>query len=497
MTELTSGEPAAYDMVIDGESVTSSSGERFEIEYPYTREVWATVPNGTAEDIDRAVAAARRCFESDEWQSLSATDRGKLLHDFADTIEEHSEELATLDTHGNGKLLREMQGQAEGLPDWFRYFAGLADKVHGKTIPIEQQRMFTFTRREPYGVVGAITPWNSPLTLALYKIAPAIAAGNTVVLKPSEVSPVSTIRLVELASEAGLPDGALNVVTGFGEPGAALTNHADVDKISFTGGLETGSKVAQTGGERIVPVTLELGGKSPNIVFEDADFDEAVTGAVKGIFAAAGQSCIAGSRLFLHEPIHDEFVDALVERAEAIELGDPIDPDIEMGPIAFEDQFEKIDQYVNIAREEGATVVTGGEPRDDLPGGLFYPPTVLTDVSNDMRIAQEEVFGPVLSVIPFEDESELVEMANDSEYGLAAGVWTNDLRRAMRMTEAIKAGVVWVNTYRKSSFTTPSGGYKKSGIGREKGVEGIEEYLQTKSVWIETEGEVSDPFKFI
>jgi aldehyde dehydrogenase (NAD+) len=489
-------EDRTFEQIVDGEPRGSASGDRFDVVYPYDREAWTTIPRGTPEDVDDAVAAARRRFESDAWQGLSATERGELLFALADELEAHAEELAELETLSNGKLIREMRGQAESLPGWYRYYGGLADKIQGGTMPIEQEGFFTYTRPEPYGVVAAITTWNSPLSLATYKIAPAIAAGNTVVLKPSELAPLSSIRLVELAHEAGFPPGALNVVTGFADVGAALSGHEDVDRVALTGGPEAGAAVARAAGENIVPVTLELGGKSPNIVFPDADLDNAVTGAIKGIFAASGQTCIAGSRLFLHESIADEFLDRLVERTEAIDLGDPLDPDTEMGPIVSESQYEGIREHVRGALDEGATLLTGGEERD-VPEGWFYPPTVLADVTNDMRIAREEVFGPVVAVLTFSDEEEVVEKANDSEYGLAAGVWTNDLRRGHRMADELEAGVVWVNTYRKSSFTMPFGGFKKSGIGVEKGIEAIDEYLQTKSVWIETDGEVSDPFRLV
>lgn len=486
-----------YDMIVNGEAVEAANGDRFDVEFPYTGETWATVPNAGSEAVDDAVAAAKACYESEEWQSLSATDRGKLLYSLAEVLEDHVDELGRLESLSNGKLFTAMRGQASALPDWYRYYAGLADKVMGTTVPCEDDRMFNFTLKEPYGVVGAITPWNSPLMLATYKIAPAIAAGNTVVLKPSEITPISAIRLAELTREAGWPDGTLNVVTGFGEPGAAITEHEDVRKVAFTGGQETGSLVGSAAGEGIKPVTLELGGKSPNIVFPDADLENAVTGAIKGIFAATGQTCIAGSRLFLHEDIEEEFMARLSERTETLRLGDPFDEETEIAPIAFEGQFEKVQHYVDIAKEEGATLVTGGEPRDDLPGGLFYPPTIFTDVDNDMTIAQEEVFGPVLSVLTFNSEDEVVEKANDIDYGLASGVWTNDIRRGIRMSQRIEAGVVWINTYRKSSFTTPFGGYKESGVGIEKGVEAIDGYLQTKSVWMEMEGEVSDPFRLV
>lgn len=481
-------EAREYGLYIDGEQRTPTERAEIDITFPLTGDSWATVPQGTWADVQTAVTSAHRRFESDSWQGLTATERGELLFDIADVIEEHVEELARLETLGNGKLLSSTRSQVESLPEWFRYYGGLADKVSGRVPSSTDTSLFNFTRREPYGVVGAITPWNSPLKLATYKIAPALAAGNTLVLKPSEESPVSTIRLAELAREAGLPAGALNVVTGFGDVGAAITDHDDVRKIAFTGGLETGKQVGSAAGSQIVSVVLELGGKSPNVVFPDAEFKAAVDGAITAIFAAAGQSCIAGSRLFLHESIHDEFVDALVSKVEQLTVGDPFDEATDIPPIATADQFEKIEQYVDIAREEGATLVTGGEPADHENHQLLYEPTVFTEVTNDMRIAQEEVFGPVLSVIPFETEDEVIELANETNYGLAAGVWTSDLDRAMRFTEEIEAGTVWVNTYRELSFETPFGGYKKSGIGREKGTEAIDEYLQSKSVRIKRLG---------
>lgn len=471
-----------YDMFVDGGHVEATSGNRFAVEYPYTREQWATVPRAGPDDVDRAIGAARETFESEAWQSLTATERGELLYALADIIDGRIDELAPAESLGNGKPLAESEGQITSLATRLRYYAGLADKITGDTIPVDADDTFTFTRREPYGVVGAITPYNSPLSLSGFKIPPAVAAGNTVVLKPSEETPVSSILLAELAAEAGWPDGVLNVVTGMGETGAALTGNADVDVVTFTGGVETGRKVAEAAGRNLTPVLLELGGKSPNIIFPDADLDAAVGGAIRGIFASAGQTCVAGSRLFLHDDVHDEFLDRLVERAEEMVLGDPFEEDTDVGPVISADAKSRIQRFVDGALEEGATLLTGGSPRDDLQGGLCYPPTVLADVTDEMEVACDEVFGPVLSVLSFEAEDEALERANDTSYGLAAGVWTNDVSRALRFTEELEAGNVWVNTYRQLSMTTPFGGYKDSGIGRENGIEGIEEFLQTKSV---------------
>ncbi|MFB6121930.1 MAG: aldehyde dehydrogenase [Haloferacaceae archaeon] len=490
------GSPTTYCMYIDGESVPASTSAVREVRFPYTGETWATVPEGGPADVESAVAAARRCFESDEWQSMTATDRGELLHAFADELETHADELGRIGTLSNGKLHREMRSQAASLPEWYRYYAGLADKVEGRTLPVEEPGTFNFTLREPYGVTGAITSWNSPLMLLTYKLAPAIAAGNTVVAKPSEVTPVGTIRLAEIASEAGFPPGAFNVVTGGGDVGSALTSHADVAKLAFTGGVEAGEAVGSAAGGRAAPVTLELGGKSANVVFADADLDAAVAGVVKGIFAASGQSCIAGSRLLVQGEIHDEFVERLVDRAEDIRLGDPFDEGAQMAPIVTEDQCRSILADVERGIEEGATLRTGGDRRTVGPCDRFVPPTIFTDVDNDMHVASEEIFGPVLSTLSFEDEAEAVEIANDSRFGLAAGVWTGDLQRALRVVPELEAGVVWVNTYRRSSYTTPFGGYKRSGVGREKGQEAIDEYLQTKSVWMDSDPGVDDPFDF-
>jgi aldehyde dehydrogenase (NAD+) len=471
-----------FELVVgDG---TIATEEIIDVVFPYTGATWATVPSATPDVVDAAVTAAHEAFVDDDWGGLTQTERGRLLGEVADAIDADAATLARLETLGNGKPVTSTLAQVHGLANRIRYYAGLADKIQGETIPVDRPGLRAHTQREPYGVVAAITPWNSPLALAGYKLGPALAAGNTVVLKPSEFTPVSSIRLAAVLREAGLPPGVVNVVTGDGTAGAALTSHPGVDAVSFTGGVETGRKVGRTAGERITPAVLELGGKSPNVVFPDADVDAAVEGAVTAIFAAAGQTCIAGSRLLLHESIHDTFVDQLVERAEAIRLGSPLDPATEMGPIATAPQFETIQRYVDVAREEGATVVTGGAPVSAEQ--LLYPPTVLTGVENDDTVACEEVFGPVLSVLTFEDEADALAKANDTEFGLAAAVWTENVRRANRLADRLEAGVVWLNTYRQLSFTTPFGGYKQSGVGRENGTEAIGEYVQTKTVWTET-----------
>lgn len=485
-----------YDHYIAGEWATPADGGYFSSVNPTTGQPWYQAALGTRADIDRAVTTARRAFETPSWCDLSQTARGGLLRRLGDIIGDNAEELAKTETLDNGKLLREMCSQLAGIPEYLYYYAGAADKLHGEVIPANSNKLLNYTKREPVGVVGAITPWNSPLMLTISKIAPALAAGNTVVIKPSEHTSASLLKLVPLFEQAGFPPGVVNVVTGYGaEAGDALVQHPQVAKISFTGSTATGSSIAATCGSRFVPVTLELGGKSPNIVFDDADTDNAAMGIVAGIFAAAGQTCIAGSRVFLQRGVYQEVLDKVAARAATIKIGDPLSDETELGPVAFAEQRDKIEEYVQLGRDEGGKVLHGGARPDLDLGGYFYPPTVFVDTDNSMRICQEEIFGPVLTVMPFDTEDEVVALANDSSYGLAAGVWTRDLARAHRMTSTLEAGTVWVNTYRAMSPMSPRAGFKDSGMGVEHGTEVLREYTRLKSVWVNTDEQPArDPF---
>jgi aldehyde dehydrogenase (NAD+) len=484
-------------MLIGGERVDAASGEHFESFNPFTGKPWALIPRGTPADVDRAVAAARAAFQDSAWRDLTATQRGVLLHRLGDLVAAHADELAEFETRDNGKLINEMSAQLHYLPQWFHYFGGLADKIEGRVIPIDRPGMFNFTLEEPLGVVAAITPWNSPLMLGGWKLAPALAAGNTFVWKPSEHASVSALELARLVAEAGFPPGVVNIVTGFGhEIGDALVGHKHVAKVAFTGGDATGARVYETAARGVKPVTLELGGKSANIVFADADFDNALKGVVSGIFAATGQTCVAGSRALIQRSICDEFVERFVAFAKTAKMGDPLNRATQVGPITTRAQYQKVLDYIEIAKHEGARCVLGGGPAKlpECGDGWFIEPTVFVDVTPDMRIAQEEVFGPVLGIIPFDDDVVAIAIANNSLYGLAAGVWTKDIGRCLKMAKRIEAGTVWINTYRVSSYLSPFGGYKRSGFGRESGLFAIREYLQEKSVWIDTSGQTPNPF---
>jgi aldehyde dehydrogenase (NAD+) len=488
---------ARYRLYIDGAEADPASGAWFDTYDPYTGKPWTQIPQGNAEDVDRAVRAAHRSFSEGPWAQLTASQRGALLHRLGDLVAREAKRLAELEVRDNGKLIAEMQAQLNYLPQWYYYFGGLADKIQGAVIPLDKKGYFNFTRNEPLGVVAVITPWNSPLLLATWKLAPALAAGCTVVIKPSEFTSASTLEFARLFEEAGFPPGVVNVVTGFGqEVGVPLVEHPLVRKIAFTGSDATGRRISELAARNFKHVSLELGGKSPNIVFADANMEDAINGAISGIFAASGQTCIAGSRLLLEDSIHDAFLERLVALARTARMGNPMDPGTQVGPITTQPQYRKVLEYIDLARSEGARLVLGGNAatRPECGTGWFVEPTVFAGVDNRMRIAREEVFGPVLSVIRFRSEEEAVEIANDSRFGLGAGVWTSDMGRAHRMAERIQAGIVWVNCYRAVSYMSPFGGYKDSGIGRENGMDAIRDYMQVKSVWISTGAAVANPF---
>ena len=486
-----------YRMYVGGEWIDAGSGDVFESDNPYLGEPWALIPRGTAADADRAVRAAHAAFTSGEWPRLTASKRGALLRRLADLVTQRSVALAETEVRDNGKLYAEMSAQTAYMAQWYHYYGGLADKIEGAVLPTDKPETFNYTRYEPLGVVVAIVPWNSPLLLMAWKLAPALAAGNTVVIKPSEFTSASALEFMKLIEEAGFPPGVVNVVTGFGaDVGTALVEHPLVRKVAFTGSDATGQRVYESAARGLKRVSMELGGKSPNIVFEDADLDNAIKGVISGIFAATGQTCIAGSRLLVHQSIHDQFLEKLVALAKTAKMGNPMSADTQIGPVTNKAQLEKILKYIDIARSEGARAVLGGSraSRPECGNGWFVEPTIFDGVRNSMRIAQEEVFGPVLAVIPFKDDEEAIAIGNDVVYGLAAGVWTQSMRRALMMADRLQAGTVWINTYRAVSYLSPFGGYKRSGLGRESGQEMIKEYLQVKSVWISTATDVPNPF---
>jgi len=475
--------PEARKLFINGSFVDARSGKTFDTINPATEEVLAAVAEADAADVDVAVAAARSAFDDGPWPRMRARDRGRLLYKLAEIIDRERAGLAELESLDNGKPIAETR--AVDLPsaiEVFAYYAGWADKIGGETIP-QSEDFFTYTLREPHGVCGQIIPWNFPLLMAAWKLAPALCCGNTCVLKPAEQTPLSALRLAELVREAGFPDGVVNVLPGFGPTaGGAIVRHPGVDKIAFTGSTEVGRIIQREAAGTLKSVSLELGGKSPNIVFADADLDAAVEGALRGIFFNQGEVCCAGSRLLVEQPAHDRFVDALVRRAAEIRVGDPLDEGTEMGAQVSREQFDKILGYIDAGISSGARLITGGERA--RPRGYFVQPTVFDDVRNDMRIAREEIFGPVVVTMRFRDLGEAIRIGNDTTYGLAAAVWTRDIKKAHRAVRSLRAGTVWVNTYNAFDAAIPFGGYKESGIGRELGRHALDLYTQTKSVWV-------------
>ncbi|VEF47316.1 aldehyde dehydrogenase [Bacillus freudenreichii] len=481
-----------YKLFIDGKWTDAVSGKTFETFNPGTGEVNAVVAESGKEDVDLAVQAARKAFESSEWKSMPPGERGRLLFMAALKMREKIEHLAEVESKECGLTIKETQFIA--LPatiDVLEFYAGLANKVQGETLASTPDRL-NYTIREPLGVIGAIVPWNFPLMLAMWKIAPALAAGNTIVLKPAEQTPSSLLELMKIFQEAGIPDGVVNVVPGFGkEAGSALASHPGVDKIAFTGSTTTGRFIMQAASENLKPLSLELGGKSPNIIFEDANLTNAVKMAAFGIYFAQGQVCAAGSRIFIQDSIYDDFMDAFVKQAKSIKVGNQMDMATQMGPQISQTQLQRIEDYVAAGLDEGAHLLTGGE-RMASGDGYFYTPTILENVTNEMRIAQEEIFGPVASVIRFKDEEDALRKANDTIYGLAAGVWTNDIKRGHRMARGLKSGTVWINTYSLLDSAAPFGGTKQSGFGRELGVQAMDMYTETKHVWVDLNHDAID-----
>ena len=485
-----------YQLYIDGDFCEASDGNRFESVNPATGEVWATAPAATEADVDRAVRGARRALVQGDWPAMTATQRGHLLYRLADLVADAAHHLGSVETTDSGKLAAETRAQSAYVSDYYRYYAGLADKIQGDTLPIDKPDLHVYTTREPLGVVAAIVPWNAEMFLTATKVGPALAAGNTVVIKASEVAPAPLLEFARVIDEVGFPPGVVNLITGFGEPcGRALTSHLMVDKVAFTGGVDTARHVVANTVHNLAPVTLELGGKSPILVFDDADFESAVNGAVAGNFGASGQSCVAGSRVFVQSGIHDEFVAEVVRRAEQIRIGDPLATETQMGPLATQAQRDRIESVVADSIAQGATLHTGGGRPDGLDSGWYYRPTVLGCPDQDVRSTQVELFGPVMSVLKFNTEDEAVVMANDTNFGLGAGIFTRDVSRVHRTARAIRSGIVWVNTYRAISPIAPFGGFGDSGSGRESGVDAINEFTTTKTVWINTSTEpMANPF---
>jgi|TARA_B110000261_G_scaffold29308_1_gene33195 acyl-CoA reductase-like NAD-dependent aldehyde dehydrogenase len=487
-----------YQMYINGLWVDAEGGKTFESMNPSTGESWALIPEASANDVDCAVKAAHKAFTSGPWSTMLPTERGELLHRVGEILVKHSEALGEVESIDTGKLLKETRWQASYISKYYKYYAGLADKVQGATLPIDKPNMFAMTIREPLGVVAAIVPWNSQLFLTALKVAPALATGNTVVLKASEHASAPMLEFAKIFEEAGVPPGVVNIVTGFGDPcGKALSSHPLIDRISFTGGGETARQIIHNAASNFAEVSTELGGKSPMIIFEDANIDNAINGILLSIFSASGQSCVAGSRLLIHEKIYDEVLQRVAKRVAEIRIGDPFDDDSQMGPLATRAQVANIENSVAKSIEMGGRLVCGGRrPPQFDNDSLYYEPTIIECPDMTIEVAHKEMFGPVVSVLKFRDEQEAIEIANDTNYGLASGVFTTDIGRGIRMSQAIRAGIVWVNTYRAVSPMAPFGGFKHSGHGRESGLEAVYDYTREKTVWINTSVEpIDDPFR--
>ena len=484
-----------YNMLIDGEWVNASNGQSFACENPSNGEVWCHVPEATEKDVDRAVQAAHRAFQKGPWASMLPNQRGQCLRKLAELLAENSEKLGRIESIDTGKMLKETRWQAKYIAEFFQFYAGCADKIAGDVLPIDKPDMFVFTNREPLGVVAAVVPWNSQLFLVAVKIGPALAAGNTVVLKASEHASAAMLEFGELIEKAGFPPGVVNIVTGHGDPcGKALTSHKKVARVSFTGGPGAAKQILHNSSENFAEVSLELGGKSPFIVFEDANIESAVNGSIAGIFGATGQSCVAGSRLYLQEDIADEFLDRMVGLAKDIVIGDPLADATQMGPLCTQGQMNCVEREVARALDEGGTLLCGGQRPKGL-GGNYYEPTIIECPSQKMHIVDTEMFGPVLSVLRFKTEQEVIELANDTVHGLAAGIFTQDSARSMRVARAIEAGIVWVNTYRVVSPIAEFGGNKGSGYGRESGFQAMYDYTRPKTIWLNTSSEpMVNPF---
>jgi acyl-CoA reductase-like NAD-dependent aldehyde dehydrogenase len=484
-----------FKMFIDGEWVASSSNKKIETLNPENNEVWATVPEANEEDVDKAVKAAQRAFEN-SWGNLHPTERGKYLRAIADQLRQNAEHLGRIETIDTGKLYRETKTQANYIAEYYDYFAGLADKVEGTVVPIDKPNMQVTTVRIPIGVVAAIIPWNSQMLLTAVKLAPALAMGNTVVIKASELAPVTLLEFAKLIQNAGIPKGVVNVITGLGEPcGRALTTHNLVERIAFTGGPETAKHIIKNSAENLSQVSLELGGKSPVVVFDDADQENALNGITAGIFGASGQSCIAGSRLYLHTKIYDEFLNKLIEKAKKIKLGGPMNEETQMGPLNSFKQLENIEKNIKATVEQGGKIRCGGKRSDISKKGYYFPATIIECDNHNLPTAENELFGPILSVMKFSNEDEVINKMNDNKYGLSSGVYTSNFARGHRMSKAIRAGIVFINTYRLISPMAPFGGIKDSGYGKEAGIESIKDYTRIKTIWSNTSDKpMSDPF---